>query len=55
MPMYEFQCPKEDCAFVFEKIVKFDTEEQDCPKCATASLRVMNLKGTSFRFNYMAP
>ena len=63
MPMKDFRCESHDTPLVFEKLVKMDQEETECPTCGKLASRVYVVsqygeadlpqnKSLRFRFNY---
>ena len=41
MPMHNFKCTNKKCNHQEEEIVKWDTEEIDCPKCKSKMYKLL--------------
>jgi putative FmdB family regulatory protein len=43
MPVFDYICQDEDCAYMFEELIPFNDEEEElpkCPKCGTESKKL---------------
>ncbi len=63
MPMKDFRCTKHDPPVEFERLVKMDVEEAQCPECGAPAPRIykiesrgpidqVNMKSVRFHFNW---
>lgn len=39
MPVYEFECK---CGYVFEELVRMDTDASECPHCQKKAKKIMS-------------
>lgn len=56
MPIYDFRCTDEKCQHSFERLVKMDVLETNCPLCneqAEKYLAQKKMSNVIFHFNYM--
>jgi len=58
MPMYEFQCPDEECGLRYEKqltIKDFADDRQCCPGCGAVGKHVLFAPAVHTRLSLMHP